>query len=419
MIKNYGLILPEKIETREEGAEHLLGAAEKPVINESGDWIPYIPDKESQQQKGVETQSCTVYATLNALETLLKFKGYKVNYSDRYVANVAKDKGILDPYAGADPHKIVELIRKVSGLLKEEKLPWSDDIKTTEDYYTVKNLYELMKEGPKWYDEWQLEHEWVFGTGTPYTKRAKLEEAIQKGTVCVSVYAWVEENGKYIKPQGKSDNHWTQLARISPNEYTIFDSYDGYIKPLDPFYDFTFAKVYYLTPTQEVLKPIAEQLSWIQKVVEYLKALVNLISQPKVEEIKTLDEQVEIIQPEPKYKWGTKAEACHSVRVICDEEGLSVDEKNLIASVINCESGFNPRAVNVNQDKRQSTDYGICQYNDFWYRELISPDEALHNPEKSVRLMIEVFKGKHPGYSIKNWICYEKGLFRKFPSKIV
>ncbi len=251
---NYGLILPEKIETREEGAQHILGASTVPgrVINPSGDYLQAVPDREPQSKDGVETQACTVYGTLSALETLILYKtGIKVNYSDRYVANVAKNRGILDPYGGADPHKIAELIRTITGNLREDRCPWTGDIRSTDDYYNIvgQELATLMSEGPAWYKEWTMNHAWVFTGGTPQEKRTKIQDALTKGTVCVSGYAWSEQTDVYVKPPGTTDNHWFQIiSAIAEKPYIAFDSYDTYLKNLDPLFDFSLAKVYFLTP---------------------------------------------------------------------------------------------------------------------------------------------------------------------------
>ena len=42
-MEHKGFIAPEKIETLEEGAQHVLGSAGLPgvVINPTGDWVPY------------------------------------------------------------------------------------------------------------------------------------------------------------------------------------------------------------------------------------------------------------------------------------------------------------------------------------------------------------------------------------------
>ncbi|MBT9175229.1 MAG: Membrane-bound lytic murein transglycosylase C [candidate division WS2 bacterium] len=93
------------------------------------------------------------------------------------------------------------------------------------------------------------------------------------------------------------------------------------------------------------------------------------------------------------------------VRRIAREEGVDED---LIVAVIKCESGMNPRAINRNRNG--TTDYGIAQFNDYWYRDYITPEEALNNPEKAVRLMCRQFrKGR-----ANDWICYRTGRYKRF-----
>ena len=119
--------------------------------------------------------------------------------------------------------------------------------------------------------------------------------------------------------------------------------------------------------------------------------------------------------PEPtELKWDTRENARHSVRVICDQEGLSPGQKNLMSSVIHCESGYDVNCVHPNKSpttgKVMSTDYGICQWNDYYHGKEISPDEALHNPEKAVRLMCHyVLMGR-----INQWVCFSKSLYRQY-----
>lgn len=274
---NYGLIIP-KIETHEEGVNHVLGAAglTEPIINESGDWTSWLPDREPQSKNGIETQACTVYGTLTALEELIyKITGVKVNYSDRYVANVAKNRGILNPYGGADPHRIAELIRTITGNLAEGRCPWTDDVKSTDDYYNIvgQELANLMSEGYQWYKEWTLHHKWVFTGGTPQEKRDKLNDARKRGTVCVSVAAWYEKDGLYYKPEGTTDNHWVNNFK----DARILDSYDMYEKDLDPLYDFSLAKVYFLTPAP-FLKNLYFQM--MDKEVARLQTALTTLKYP-------------------------------------------------------------------------------------------------------------------------------------------
>ena len=96
---------------------------------------------------------------------------------------------------------------------------------------------------------------------------------------------------------------------------------------------------------------------------------------------------------------------------ICEEEGLSKKETELIVAVIKAESGMDDRAINHNPNG--TTDYGLCQFNDlyYWKREkIIHPDVALNNPEKAVRVMIQQYKKGR----LNDWICYRHGLYRRF-----
>lgn len=119
-------------------------------------------------------------------------------------------------------------------------------------------------------------------------------------------------------------------------------------------------------------------------------------------------------KPVPKYLWDTPENVRHSVRVICDEEGLSVKQKNELCATVQCESqGFNIHAINQNKDKKGnvlSTDRGIAQWNDHYHGKEISNEDALNDPEKSIRLMCKYWKaGK-----ANQWVCYSMGLYKTY-----
>lgn len=278
--KDYGLIIP-RIETREEGAEHLLLGAEWPVINNEGDWTSFWPEGERQNRNGIETYGCTVWATLNAIEAAIYQKtGIRVNYSDRYLANVARYKGILNPKIGADPHKIAELIRTVAGCLRDDRSPWSNDIKSSADFYDIQNISELMREGQQWYNEWELEHRWVFQLGSPEDKEVLLKDALTKGPVCVSVVAWPQDTqGIYTKPSGSLDNHFTGLIRYDGDHPISGDSYPesegDFEKKLAPLYNFSIAKVFYLNPAKSKLDWVQSMINWIKSIVPFLQKQVE------------------------------------------------------------------------------------------------------------------------------------------------
>lgn len=274
----HGLIIPEIT------PDHwVLGSADSgapgEVINPSGNWLAYAPQGEPQSKNGIETQNCTGFGTLNALETLLAFKGFSANYSDRYLGIAAG----TSPLNGNDPHTVAETMRTNCGAIDESLLPFSPDIQTPQSYYQPKPLpSNLTATGTKWYDAWELNHEWVFTGGTPDDKRAKLKVAMTKGTVALSVYAWNFDEAKsfYTKPVGAADNHWCELVAIEDGKYTIFDSYDGYLKDLDPLFDFAMAKVYYLTPAEPNITVIARILDLIGQILNIDSLLIKQKTTP-------------------------------------------------------------------------------------------------------------------------------------------
>ena len=87
---------------------------------------------------------------------------------------------------------------------------------------------------------------------------------------------------------------------------------------------------------------------------------------------------------EKAYKLASK-----DLQIICDEEGLDLEQKNTMCATIGAESGWIPTAIhkNILNGKVFSTDFGICQWNDYYHGKEITPDEAVNDPEKAVRLM--------------------------------
>lgn len=128
-----------------------------------------------------------------------------------------------------------------------------------------------------------------------------------------------------------------------------------------------------------------------------------------------LPAQPEILPVEAKeaLKWGTIAEIRHSVRLICDDEGLSFQMKDDLCATIQAESEFKLTAVRDNLDKFGkvwSKDWGLCQWNDYWHGKEISPADAVHDPEKAVRLMCAYFKRGQAD----QWVAHKTGVYRKY-----
>lgn len=116
------------------------------------------------------------------------------------------------------------------------------------------------------------------------------------------------------------------------------------------------------------------------------------------------------------FLWDTPQNSRHSVRVICDEMGLTLYEKNLICACIMQESNFKNTAVgkNIKDGVLLSTDWGICQINDYWHvgkgKYWPSVASIVENPERAVRWMITLYKQGQ----LKLWVSYSSGAYKKY-----
>jgi hypothetical protein len=172
-----------------------------------------------------------------------------------------------------------------------------------------------------------------------------------------------------------------------------------------------FGAVIFVDLTDEELAALREQRqSHLQQMIAWLKSLLVKPDPAPAPAPSPIPEPPPAPVPSAKYLWDTKSHVRHSIRVICDEEGLTLAQKNLICAVIQGESGFDISIVHPNNDPRHTTDYGLCQFNDYWYRDSITPDQALHDPEKAVRLMIKQYRGGR----LKDWVAYSSGAYRKY-----
>lgn len=235
--------IPDKIEPDQYmfGSKQLSGIS----LIRDGDWTEWLPKAELQSRPGLETQNCTVYGTLNAIETLLDFRnGEKKNFSDRYVGIVAE----TTPF-GNSPHKVAETIRKVSGVINEDLLPFSSEIESWEDYYSPKPMPTSYKrKGELWLKDWDFGHDWVFRPWDSLKKKQeKMMEALKCSPLGVSVLAWKERNGLFYKNPDEDDTHWCMLYKYElGKKWFVYDHYEKVRKELEWDYNFGFAKRYSL-----------------------------------------------------------------------------------------------------------------------------------------------------------------------------
>lgn len=115
--------------------------------------------------------------------------------------------------------------------------------------------------------------------------------------------------------------------------------------------------------------------------------------------------------------WSTQKNAYHNVRVLCDLSGLTFAEKNIICACIYQESEFKINVLNNNrnaQGKILSTDYGICQINDYYHigkeKDFPSVEYVLDNPEACVQFMINCYLHG----ALKQWVSFSSGAYKQW-----
>lgn len=134
--------------------------------------------------------------------------------------------------------------------------------------------------------------------------------------------------------------------------------------------------------------------------------------------------------PSSPLLFDTPQNARHSVRVMCDNAGLSIVPnvlihgreylaKDVICACIEVESQFynylpsgNPtKHQNIVGGKVSSTDWGICQINDYYHigkgKDFPSVDYVMANPDKAVQFMIDCYKAGE----LKLWVSYSSGQY--------
>lgn len=252
-----------KIPTQSETDWVLGGARSAPykVLNETGDWTPFLPEYELQRKRGVESNGCTNFGSLNIFEILQNFLYNRdVNYSERFTAVMSGQTE-----GGNDPHKVLQSVCD-NGVIDERLLPFTPGM-TFKEYLSPKPMTaELRQKGLDFAYTHIVRHEYIYDVDALLSadkKRRLLGEALKRSPVGVSVYAWSEGDGKYIKPEGAQDNHWCVLVKIDENGNPIvFDSYEPELKKLT-WDHFTVAKGVYFEYVPEKKTLMASIMSLI------------------------------------------------------------------------------------------------------------------------------------------------------------
>lgn len=269
-----------KFKPTEEGEWHVgsglarerFGGIQELMPNGHG-WKKYVPEGE-KQNNGLETMACTIFGSLNALETLANYHGMKdfpKDCSERFSAILAK----ITP-TGADPQTSCEAIRRW-GVIPEGVLPFNEDIKTWPNFYHPDPMEEaFIKLGQDLLKKYVIGHEYVFNGGTGITPKAdRLISALSRGTVCVSVCAWKERNGLYYKNPQDYDNHWVHLVDYKMGDYWVIrDSYSPFTKKIEWDTNFQTAKLYFLSANESGRTP--NQGDFIIKLLMEIIRLLKL-----------------------------------------------------------------------------------------------------------------------------------------------
>lgn len=230
-----------------------------------GHWLRFVPELEIQFQNGFDTNGCTEYGTLNALEILWKFLfGQVRNFAERFIAVLADNQ-----VTGNDPEKVIETIRK-SGLVDEIDLPFDGTITSWTLWKSpIPMLAALIRKGQDFLASWKIGHEWV--AANP----AAMKDALRYSPLGVSVHAWAQRaDGLYWFPPGLPHNHWCAVVDyVDGQHWLVFDSYEGMKKVA---WDATFIYVKrYAIYKNEDLSKFQEIINAIAKMIPLLSFLVK------------------------------------------------------------------------------------------------------------------------------------------------
>lgn len=250
-------------------------------INPEGNWSKYDSEKELQRRNGLETMNCTNFGTYLALIALSKLKGFKLfpgNCSERY-----SGVGTGTSKSGNDPWKVAEKLSTELGAIHEKELPFSDNINEWDEYYSPKlgtpEWKQLLAKGQEVLRKYEIEPEWVIPPFTKLTtaqKHQRIRTALRRGPVCVSVEAWNEQNGVYVK--SGQDNHWVWLTHFEGDRPIVRDQYSPFRKVLSPDYDFGAGILYFMRENVSGVLPKDKPLA-IRIIKELIKLFTELMPQ--------------------------------------------------------------------------------------------------------------------------------------------
>lgn len=193
------------------------------VLQADMNWEKYLPKYEPQfSPNGWDTDGCTIWGTLNIIETLVKkVFGTDANYSERYFYNLIP---VRPP--GTDPLTVGEVAR-VGGLVDDAVLPMTE---TFQEFCTPTPMTQsFIDMALKWLAKYGFGYEIVFSGAKSEKQRVTLiKEALQFSPVGVSVTAWFQNADGIYVDEGQPNTHWCECYGFDDESqaWKIFDSYD-------------------------------------------------------------------------------------------------------------------------------------------------------------------------------------------------
>ena len=138
----------------------------------------------------------------------------------------------------------------------------------------------------------------------------------------------------------------------------------------------------------------------------------------------TVDQNAGLPNPDALLPWDDLLDSPnnhHNVRALCDLEGLTFAQKEVLTACVKIESDFRTQITHPNfyfdstgVKHLGSTDYGICQWNSHYHGSEITPDQALNNPEMAVRLMCKYWLAGR----MSQWVSYSSGAYKQWLNKV-
>ena len=245
------------------------------ILRPDGDWRDYIPEFELQRKNGVESSACYVEAQQHAIATIIEetFDIPNLNFSARFNALLS-----CGTPQGGSPIEGGDSIRH-DGLINEMLLPFADNITSWESFHSFEGGNETVcrKAGQDWLKSWAMKYDIVAERyGTIEEKFDLLKQALLYSPVPISVTAWWEQDGHYIKPIGMRDNHLCLALHCGDdNVVTVLDTYEPFIKKLAPNFPSEFMMRWTVTKNEKI--PTYPVKNIWETIIATIKALFKMI----------------------------------------------------------------------------------------------------------------------------------------------